>query len=357
MTPNDGRTRVDITTGSVVLVLSSIALAVVAAEVFVSARRIMSWVVACAVAAALIELIVQWLDRWMQRAVAIVLVLMTLAAISGGLVFGVVGDLDREVAQIQTDAPAAARQLERSETFGNIAQEVNLHERVVAAVQKLNQPSSGLAGQAVSSFGAYAICIVLTILFLSWGPSLSKGLLRELSPERATLVRHVTERAFERSRRYATLAIMQSAVVGVIGWGACRYAEVPAPFPLALSLCALSLVPNLGIAIGSLPILLLTFGLGTTSHGIQLTILFILLQVVSSIVVQPRIVRRSGLYVGPAVTSIAALIGFELYGIGGALYATALLVLAVAAIDSVGEQTPRTPHQSADPNAPAITTS
>lgn len=53
--------------------------------------------------------------------------------------------------------------------------------------------------------------------------------------------------------------------------------------------------------------------------------------------VQPKIVRASGLYVGPAVIVIGALTGFELYGIGGAIYGAALTVLGVAVIDATAD--------------------
>lgn len=329
--------RVEITATSVVIVLLAIGLAVLAAEVLVSARRVLSWALACAVVATLIELVVQWLDRWMKRAFAVVLVLLVVGVSTAGLVFGVFRDLDREVHDIQSDAPAAARHLERSERFGKTAREIHLQERVEAAVERLSNPSSGLAGEAVSSLGTYIVCIVLTILFLSWGPRLTKGALDQLGPTRADLARRVTLRAFARSRHYVFLALIQAVVVGFITWGACTLADTPAPIPLALGLAALSLVPGLGILVGSLPILLLTFGLSSNEAGVKLTILFVAMQAISTFVIQPKIVRHSHLYVGPAIMSIAGLIGFELYGIGGALYGTAIIILGVALIDSIAE--------------------
>src|SRR3954453_21804883 len=100
MTTSSGRTsptRVEITPGTVVLMLLAIAASVLITDILVAARRVLSWVVACAVAAALIELVAQWLDRWMSRVVAIILVMITIGAIAAGIAFGVMNDLDREV--------------------------------------------------------------------------------------------------------------------------------------------------------------------------------------------------------------------------------------------------------------------
>lgn len=146
------RVKIEVTAGSIVWVLLAIAVAVMAANVLVEARRIISWCVACAVVAALIELVVNWLDRWMRRSVAIVLVLLTLGGIAGVLVFGVFHDLDVEVRRLQTETPIAAQSIENSDRFGSITNEVNLDRRVTEAVHQLNSPSSGLAGEAVFIF-------------------------------------------------------------------------------------------------------------------------------------------------------------------------------------------------------------
>ena len=338
--------RVEVTFGSVVLFLGALALAFVLAQITVSARRILSWVVASAVAAALIELAVQLLDRYMKRALAIVLVLLAIGLCAGVLMFGVFQDLDREVNRLKDVAPVAALRIEHSDNFGGAATQIQLEERVRTALDRLNSPSSGLAGQAVSSVGTYTVCVILMILFLSWGPRVARATLGEINPIRAEWVKAVAESAFTRARRYVLLALAQAAIVGLIGYAACQWADIPAPAPLALTLAGMALLPNIGIVFGAAPILLLSGGFGTTSQTTTLTILFLGLQVLSSLVVQRRIDRLSNLHVGPAVIAISSLAGFELYGIGGAVYAASLSVLAVAAIDANAEVSGDEPSES-----------
>jgi putative heme transporter len=338
-----------VTPGSFVLVILALAAAVAAAEVVVAARTIVSWVVACAVAAALIELGVQFLDRYMRRAIAVVLVLLAIAGVTGLLVWKVFGDLDHEVARVQADAPVAAHQVEQSKRFGKVAREVRLQERVTSAVGDLSKPSSGLAGRAVSSVGTYTVCAILTILFLSWGPRVLNSAVSQLPTEQSSAVRRVAEDAFRRARQYVSLVLVQAAAVGILGYLACKWADIPAPAPLALGLTVMSLLPNLGIILGALPILLLAYGFSDSNISVTLTVAFAALQSFSSHVVQPFIVRRSNLHVGPAIIAVAFLMGFELYGLGGALYAAALAVLGIAALDAKADHYPEGPDTNEVP--------
>jgi len=332
--------RVEVSLGSVALVLGGLALAFLAAGIVVSAQRVFTWVVASAVAAALVEILVGWLDRWMQRALAIILVLLILAASAGLLTFGVLRALDREVARLQQAVPAAASDIEQnSERFGKAATEIDLEKRVQQAVDRMRSPSSGLAGQAVSSVGTYTVCAILTILFLSWAPKVFTAALERIGEVRRRRARAIASSAFTRSRRYVMLSIAQSTLVGLLGYTTARLADLPAAAPLALALAVFGLVPNIGILVGSLPMLLLAIALAPSRTAIACTVFFVALQLASTFFVQKRIVRASNLYVGPAVIAISFLAGFELYGIGGAGYAAAISVLAVAAIDSNAEET------------------
>lgn len=326
-------TRVAISPGSILLVLLALAVAALAADVLVAARRVLSWVVACAVAAALIEFIVRALQRFMARWLAVILVLLGVAGVAALLVFGAFQDLDREVSRLQEVAPEAAERIERSQRVGDVATEVELARRVTDAVERLKQPSSGLANEAVSSGGAYIVSAVLTVLFLSWGPKLARAGFHQLDRERAEVVRRIAVTAFRRSRRYVLMAVAQATVVGVLGWLVCRWADLPAPVPLGLALAAMTMIPGLGILLGSLPILLLAGGLNPREEVLAIAAFFLLLQGVSSFVVQRWIVRHS-LYVGPAIVVIAYLVGFELYGIGGAIYSAAIAVGIVAVVDA-----------------------
>jgi predicted PurR-regulated permease PerM len=52
---------------------------------------------------------------------------------------------------------------------------------------------------------------------------------------------------------------------------------------------------------------------------------------------RPR-VDRATLHVGPFVPVVVGLLGFEIYGIGGALYGVALAVFVMAFADAIAEE-------------------
>ena len=61
----------------------------------------------------------------------------------------------------------------------------------------------------------------------------------------------------------------------------------------------------------------------------------LILQTIEAAVVRPYVDART-VRVGPTIPIVVALLGFELYGIGGAIYGIALAVIALAALDAVG---------------------
>ena len=60
-----------------------------------------------------------------------------------------------------------------------------------------------------------------------------------------------------------------------------------------------------------------------------------MLQLLEALVVRKR-VDRASVHVGPALPAIVALLGYEIYGIGGALYGAAGLVFLIAWLDAIG---------------------
>ena len=69
--------------------------------------------------------------------------------------------------------------------------------------------------------------------------------------------------------------------------------------------------------------------------GVAISGLLIVLQLVDALVVRPALERRT-VRVGVTVPLLVALVGFEIYGIGGAMYSIAVAVLGLAALEAAG---------------------
>jgi predicted PurR-regulated permease PerM len=319
------------------VVLIGVAAGSMAFGIASAARRTLGWAVACVVVAAVIEPVVARLDRHIPRWAATLVTFLAIGAGVGLIAFGVLRDLDTQIERLKEAVPEAAAELEQRDGFiGEAARDLNLAQRAEAAVAELDNPSSGVAVGVASSAGAYFVCAILTIFFLSWGPRMGAAALRQIqTPERQRIVGRLTRQAFTHGRGYVLWSIGLALAVGVVAGGLCRLENVPAPMALAVLVAAGSVIPGVGVIVGALPAVLLEAGLGSPMGGTRLFLAFLVVQALHQLVLR-RVVAPRTLRPGPAVIVIALLLGYEVYGAGGAFYGAALMVFLIAALEAAG---------------------
>lgn len=339
---------------TVALVLVAVAAATATFAVAVAARRTLGWAIACTVVAALLDPLVRLLDRHLPRLLAVVLGLLLAAAVGVGVVGGVLSDLGNQFDRLQTELPRAAAELEASGALGDAAADLRLEERVGDLLDRIRDPRSGLADSAASTASAYFVSGILTIFFLSWGPRMGQSALAQIrDASRRARVRRVVNRAFDRGRRHVLAAVARAAVAGTLIWAICWWEDIPAPIVSGVAVAALSVVPGIGIVVGALPALMLEAGLGTAAGAMRLALVVLVLQAADA-VISRRYVTPWSVTVGPAPVVIAMVVGFEIYGVGGALYSTALAVFAIALLDAAARTAPaRAKPGEPPPAAPA----
>ena len=325
--------------GAVAMLIAGVGLGWFAFGAAEAARRPLGWAVACAIVAGLIAPLVDLLDRWLPRVLAVLGVFLLVGGAVGGLTFGVLRDLDDQVSRLKDTAPEAAAELaESGGVLGDLATDIDLEQRVDDLIAELEEPSSGVAQQAASSAGAWTVSIVLTAFFLSWGPRLGKAALSQVrDADRRNRAGRIARAAVGRGRRYLLGMHALAVGAGIVAWAACEVEDVPAPLALAVAVAAGSAIPGVGIVVGATPAILLEVGLGSRPGAIRLVILFIALQAAHAAVLR-KIVSRRSLVVGPAVIVIALVLGYDVYGVGGAYYGAAVAILGVAALDAVGRE-------------------
>jgi putative heme transporter len=325
----------------VAVVLLGIAVGVMAFGVATAARRVLGWAVASAVVAALLEPLVRWLDRYVPRVVAIIAGLLVVGALAGTVVGGILADLGNQFDRLREEAPRAAAELQESERFGELATNFRLEDRVEEVLDTLRDPTSGLASeQSANAASAYLVCAVLTAFFLSSGPGAGHAVLAQIrEPERRDRLREVVRLAFLNGRAYVLFALVKALALGALVTALCYWEDVPAPIVAGVTVAALSVVPGFGIAVGGMFPLLLEAGLGEPGGALRLAGALLVLQVADSVFLRQVVVPRS-LVVGPAAIVIGVLVGFEIYGIGGAIYSAILAIFGVALLDAAGSQEP-----------------
>jgi predicted PurR-regulated permease PerM len=129
--------------------------------------------------------------------------------------------------------------------------------------------------------------------------------------------------------------LAKALVIGTVTWLFAVALGLPGSTLLGLAVGVFSILPTVGIVVGSLA----AVGLAAAqSPGRALSVLALAvgLQVLEIVVVQPRIERRT-MRVGPAVTLIAAMVGLEAYGAGGMVGAVLVASFVVALTASVSD--------------------
>ncbi len=133
---------------------------------------------------------------------------------------------------------------------------------------------------------------------------------------------------------------------GVAAWLVFNAIALPAALSLSVLVGAFTMLPLVGVLIGGLPALLLAFGLGGWEDGGVVLAVLVVLQGIEAVLVRPR-VDAVTLRVGPTVPIVAGLLGYELYGEGGAVHGVALAVIGLAMLDELGASDEPEPQQLA----------
>jgi predicted PurR-regulated permease PerM len=316
------------------VVLLGIGAAIVAFSILTAAHRQLGWALASVVVALLLEPLVRVLDRHLPRPVAVIVGLLVVGAVIGGVVYGVLADVGNQLDHVREAAPAAAEELEQSDRFGHLATDFRLSDRVQEALADLEDPTSGIGNEAASAAGTYFLCGILTIFFLGWGPRYARGAINQIKdPGRRWTARNIGRDGIRRGRIYVLSAFGRGVVAGSIVAGLCWFEDVPGPIVLGVTVAATTVIPGFGIVLGALPALLLEAGLGTNTGAMRLAIAILVMQVIDVVVLRRLVVPKS-VVVGSAAIVVAVVIGFDIYGFGGAIYGAALAVFLVAILDA-----------------------
>ena len=309
-------------------------LAVVAA-----AQRVIGWILVAATLAGLLHPVVSMLARRMPRALATGTVMLIAVGTVGTVVYRLVDDVQRETRRLQEAGPERAREIERSERFGEFARDIRLSERTERFLRRLPERLRGgttaEALQAAATRGvAFLATGVLTIFFLLHGPRLARAAGNQLHDRRrrerlATLGIAVYRRAFG----YASASLAMSLAAGLAAYLAARLAEVPGPAALGVWVGLWDLVPIAGAVVGALPIVALAAA-SSGERALVVALAFVAYQVVENVLVQ-RNVERATVKVGPFVTLAAGLVGLELSGVAGALLAVLAATMVVSGADEL----------------------
>ena len=325
--------RAGLTPASAALLVGAVVTAMVLRDVFVAAHRTVGWVVACAIVAVLIDPLVDFVDRLLPRWIAVIVVLLAMVSLVGAVTVGLASELLDSLDELKASAPEAAAQLEQR--FEWMA-DLDVAERVQAFVDELDQRvRKDAVSQAAETAPTYIVTGILMLFLLAYGRRYFDGFVDQFPGARRADMRLVGQQAALRGRLYLLAALALALLNGIlVGW-LCWALDLPAAVSLGVAVAVFTPLPLIGVLVGGTPALLLAFGFEGWRVGVVVLAWLLVLQTIEAAVVRPRVDGRS-LRVGPTIPIIVGLLGFELYGVGGAIYGIALAVFALAALDAIG---------------------
>jgi predicted PurR-regulated permease PerM len=324
------------TPGAALVVTVAVFAAFIVRDAFVAAHQIVGWVVACAIVALLVDPVVNAVQRVLPRVLSIIVVVLAMLVLLVGIVAGITSELLESIDDLEEAAPRAAQGLEDRYDW---AVDLDVTARVDDFIAQLDDSvRHETVGRTLGRVPTLLVTGVLMLFLLAYGRRYILGALSLFDDlQRRQLVRRVVFRAARRGRVYLLASLVHAVAAGLIFGGACWALDVPAPLSLGFAVGLMTLIPLIGTLVGGIPALLLAFGSGTWADGVIILALLIALQVVEVLWVRPTIDPRS-VRLGPTVAIIIALVAFDLYGFGAALFGVALGVLGLAALDAFGAE-------------------
>jgi predicted PurR-regulated permease PerM len=327
------RLHLEIEVRTLLLLVGVVMAALGLAGLVSAASRPLGWGLACALVAALVVPVVDGLDRRLPHALSVAVVVaglaITLLAAWLGIATTIVDNVDRIVEQ----APVAASEIEsRSE----LARDFDLTERVSRFADDVERRFGLEAqlGQSPSTTSTYLLTGILMVFFVVYGPRIVRsGFAQIRDDRRRSNAEGVAGRAFGKWTRYVWAAAAQAVVLTLVAWPLLWWVELPGPFVLALLLGVVSVIPYVGLPAVGMCVMMFAAATSDVSTMVAVTVFLVIVSLVEVLVVRPRI-DSAALYVGPAVPLIVALLGWEWYGFGGALYGVMLAILGLAVLDA-----------------------
>jgi predicted PurR-regulated permease PerM len=305
--------------------------------------------------------------RFVRRILPLPLAILVVYLILVGIV-GVVGylfvinvtaeltSLGNQITYLLTAPSAGAPTplVQQLEQFGLSQQQIqDLSERAAGQLQSAAENALPLlAGVVTGLFGAVldaVLVLVLSLYFLVAGPHMLAWLGKSTPRRQRRRVGRILTAVQSVVGGYLRGQFTLSSLIGVLVGGGMFIIGVPYAVLLGLLAFLLEFIPTLGTLLSGVVCVLVALTLGW-QHAVIVLGYFVLMHLLEGYVVAPRVLARAvGLH--PVVSIIALLIGAELFGVWGALFAAPVAGLLQVLASTLWKEW-RQEHSELFPEAP-----
>lgn len=265
------------------------------------------------------------LEAYMPRRAAAALVffgtLLTIVAIAGILVWQLASEGERFAKQFNEIADAL--QGRRTFSIGPYVIPSNLQERVTELVTTQGPAIAGhtadFVAAVITSLVDLVLVLVVTFYLLIDDRRLKVAALRTLEPSRRPAARRVFREVARVFGAYVRAQLLVALSLGALVTATLWALGVPYAVFLGLFAALAELIPMIGPIVGAVPALIVAGTLGDTTV-LWVAIAFVVIQQVESNILVPRLTAHAvGLH--PIASILALVLGFEVGGVIGALFA------------------------------------
>ncbi len=325
--------RVWIVAGVVVLVSTFVAVAVIAAPVFI-----------LTFAAVLLAILLRTAADALARRTgvgpgwALGVVVAVLIAIMAGSVYFVGATADDQFAKLAEEMPKAearARELLREHSWGReLLRWAPAAQDAVAG--RPEEAASRVATLFSATFGVVGDLVVLFFLtlYLAASPgTYVDGVARLVPPPGRGRAREVAATVGGRLKGWMLGQLVGMVVVGVLSGIGLKLAGVPQYFALGLIVGLFNAVPYLGPILGAIPGLLVALTLGPAAVGWALAA-YVVAGTIEGYIVTPMVQKRTSA-LPPVLTLVAIALGGALLGAVGMIIAAPAAVMVQALVEEL----------------------
>ena len=257
------------------------------------------------------------LQRWKIKrrgwAVAVVTLWAVLVFVGLAIAFGV--PLANAITHLAQKLPGYVNAAEHGRGWiGHLVRRYHVQSWVQKNAPKLVSFGEGLAKPALSlGKGAVTLLLelftifILVLLLLLEGPKMRKGLLGDMTPERAKRYCRVAHEVNRSVTGYMLGNILTSIIAGLVVFVTLLVIGVPYPFLWALWVALVDFLPMIGGALAGIPTVLFAAAHSLTA-GIITLVVFLVYTQVENHVLNPVVMSRT-VRVNPLLVLLSILIG------------------------------------------------
>jgi predicted PurR-regulated permease PerM len=326
--PREGRSARLISPRDVWTVLWVTLLVLLSLRLVLELRRVLIWLFVAAFIAAVLAPVVTWLTRrGARRGLAVAVVVITFLVAGVGIAYLFVQPLVVEATEFSEDLPKLVDELRSAPLVRQLINRFDIQTRIEQTSADLPRRLLGWSGPLLSAFktvGEFLVAaltvFVLAIFLLLYGPpfvTAGLGLIRD--PERRAYVQGVGRDVLRAVTGWVAGNLLTSLIAATISLVVFAFAGLPYNVLLALWVGFADLIPLAGATLGAIPAIVIAF-IQSVPVGIGITVYFVVYQQLENHLLQPYVYGRT-IRLNPFVVLVSILIGVELAGFLGALFA------------------------------------